>query len=348
MFVFLRKAFRLSAPMHRALAIGLVFAILMRLCALVLPASTKFLVDDILIKQQFHLLAWYLVITIGASALQGTSAFVAAWVLGRAHQDLLAEVRARAQAHVLSLPLTYHDSRKTGALVSAIMHDVEGLPRLFGGGIVQVGAALSGALAAFVILTSIEPVLATGGLIMILLYVFLSRHAVRKARLLHLEHHETQASVAGRLQETLAGVRVVKAYVAERHEQHAFETGTRQLRDIRVKALLTAERLHAASIVIAGSGTAIILYSGAREVAAGTLSVGGLMAFSSVLFLLIAPITELAGVGPVLSKPRPAPNGRSPCSARSPRPIGAGGPPVCRGSPAAWSSTTSASPTPRR
>src|SRR5579875_1642114 len=202
-------------PLYPAIAVGLPIVVLNRLAGMVLPASTKFLVDDILTQHRLYLLYWFLAVTISASLVQAASTYALGWFVERAQEQFMANMRAKVQAHVMSLPLMFHDSHKTGALVSAIINDVQGFARVFSSGVTEVGGALTGAIVAYVILAWINPLLATAGIAVILLHTFLSQGALRRAERLHMVHAQARADVLGRLSESLSGVRVVKAYAAE-------------------------------------------------------------------------------------------------------------------------------------
>src|SRR5262249_54767291 len=124
----------LIRPRRGLLAIGFVLMAINRVSGLVLPASTKYLVDDVIGKRQASLLL-PLVLAVGAATLiQGATSFALTQLLSKAAQRLIAELRRKVQAHVGRLPVAFYDSTKTGVLVSRIMNDVEGIRNLIGTG----------------------------------------------------------------------------------------------------------------------------------------------------------------------------------------------------------------------
>jgi len=244
----------------------------------------------------------FLAVTLGAAIVQGLSALGLTYWIGRAHERLVAELRVKLQAHVISLPLVFHESSKTGSLVSTIMMDVEGFPKLFSAGVVEAGGSLLGGVIAFGILLRIQPSMAWASLVLIVIHTLLSQRALQRIRRLFQDHQRTKAEVMGRLTETLSGVRLIKAYRAEQHESRVFSEGARRIFEKYVAAMMTTSTLQVSSLTITGAGSALVLFFGAQKVLAGQLTVGGLVTFSVILALLMAPINQIAGLATQLAQ----------------------------------------------
>jgi len=290
-----------SKPLRAAAAVGLPLVVLNRLAGLAPAATMGMLVDDVL-RHRRDLLWRYVVLTIGAAVVQGVASMTMVRVVQRAQEQFVADLRRRVQSHLLSLPLCFHDTSKTGTLVSTVINDVQSFARVFGTGVMDLGGALAGAIIAFTILTWIEPSLAAVGLGTILFYTFLSQSTVRKAKHLYDAAAEAKADAMGRLNESLAGVRVVKAYAAEPHENAVFASGADRMRDAQVTASFTSARLRAFSSIVIGAGMTAISAIGALKVISGAMTIGDLMTFTATLFLLIGPIGQLASIAPQLSE----------------------------------------------
>jgi ABC-type multidrug transport system fused ATPase/permease subunit len=296
------KTLTTCRPLRRAAIIGFPLVIVSRLAGIIPAASTQILVDDVVGRGRADLLWVYLAVTIGAIVIHGVGALMLARVANRAQEQFTADFRVRLHAHLLSLPLRFHDTNKTGALVSTVMNDVQSFARAFSLGAIDLGGAIIGATVAFVILARIDVGLATTALAIILFHTFLSQSAVRRAKTLYEAAAQAKAEGMARLNESLAGVRVVKAYAAEPRERTAFSARVERICETQVTALFTSARLRAFSTVIASFGFTFLLAASAVKVTNGDMTIGGLMTFSSVLFMLTAPIAQLANMTPQLSE----------------------------------------------
>jgi ABC-type bacteriocin/lantibiotic exporter with double-glycine peptidase domain len=282
-------------PLRRPILAMLPLLAAIRLAVLVTPLATKFLVDEILLKHRADLLWVFLAVSMAVATIHAASLYGLTRVVAGAHQRLLAEMRSRLQAHLVALPLRFHDATKTGALVSSVMIDTEGFSKLLNAGIVESGGALLGAAISVVVLMQIDAQLASGALVLIAVHAVLSqrlgRHVLQRFR----EHQETKAEVVGRLTEALAGIRVVKAYQAERSESDVIRAGMWRMCLQFMSATRISDGLEALSIAATGIGTAVLITIGASRVFSGDLTVGGLLAFSVTLSLLMAPLTQVVG-----------------------------------------------------
>src|SRR5260370_7810727 len=138
------------------LVFGLALMAINRLAGLVLPASTKFLVDNVIGKRQIHLLAPLALAIVAATAIQGVTSFTLTQLLSKAAQRMIAQLRKQVQAHIGRLSIAFHDANKTGTLVSRIMSDVEGLRNLMGTALVELVGSLMTAAFALVLLLRIN------------------------------------------------------------------------------------------------------------------------------------------------------------------------------------------------
>ncbi len=291
------EVWALVRPRRGLLAVGLALMAVNRVAGLVLPAASKFLVDDIILNHQRKLL-WPLVIAVVAATLvQGVSSFSLTQLLSKAAQRLIAELRRKVQAHVGRLPVAYYDSNKTGALVSRIMTDVEGVRNLIGTGLVElVGGVLTAAIS-LVVLTRISPSMTLFAAACLVFFSLVLRRAFKTLRPIFRERPKINAEVTGRLTESLGGVRVVKGYHAEGREERVFGAGVQRLLDNVLRTLTGMSLMSLSSTVLMGLVGAVIMYMGARQIEAGTLTLGGFFTYTLFLGFLVAPVFQLVNIG---------------------------------------------------
>ncbi len=292
----------LIRPRRWQLALGLVLIAISRAASLVLPASTKYLIDDVIGKRQAYLLVPLVLAVLAATAIQGVTSFALTQLLSKAAQRMIAELRRRVQEHVGRLPIAYYDANKTGALVSRIMTDVEGVRNLMGTGLIEFIGGIVTAIIALVVLLRISPEL-TGMAVVILggFMVFLQR-AFRTIRPIFRERSKVNAEVTGRLTESLGGIRVVKGYHAEAREAAVFAGGVQRLLDNLLKALTATSLMSLSASVLLGVVGSLVMYLGAREILAHTLTLGSFVTFMAFLAFLVAPVFQIVGIGTQLTE----------------------------------------------
>lgn len=284
-------------PRRGLLLLGLGLMIVNRLSGLILPYSTRFLIDDVLGKKQIELLAPLVLAVVAATLVQGVTSFTLTQLLSKAGQRLIAELRQKVQRHVGRLPVSYYDANKSGVLVSRIMTDVEGVRNLIGTGLVEFVGGLMTAVVALVILLKISPVMTGLTALFVAVFAFALSKAFRKIRPIFRERGKINAEVTGRLTESLGGVRVVKGYHAEEREAGVFAVGANRLL-ANVEASLTAMSFMSLSAtVLMGIVGAIVMYVGSRQIFAGTLTLGEFVTFTAFLAFLVAPVFGIVGIG---------------------------------------------------
>lgn len=283
----------------RRVLLGFSFLLLLigRLCGLVLPASPKFLVDDVIGKHRPDLLLPLVLAVTSATLIQGLTSFALTQLLSKEAQRLISELRRRVQTHVGRLSLNYYDSNKTGSLVSRIMSDVEGIRNLIGTGLVEFcGGVLTAILALGFLLKFNAQMTGIAIGFLVVLMVALSR-AFKVIRPIFRERAKINAEVTGRLTESLGGVRVVKGYHAEDRESGVFAGGVKRLLDNVLKTLTATSLMGLSSTVVLGVVSSLIMYMGARQILSGHMTVGQLFSYTMFMGFLIAPVAQIASIG---------------------------------------------------
>ena len=288
---------------HRSrLALGMALMLVNRLVGLVLPASSKYLVDEVIVKQRGELLAWLAVAAGAATLVQAVTSFAISQVLGVAAQRAITEMRKSVQAHVARLPVRYFDSTQTGVLISRVMTDAEGIRNLVGTGLVQLVGGMLTALIALGVLFYLSWRLTSVTLLALALFGAAMSFAFARLRPLFRERGEINAEVTGRLAETLGGIRVVKAYSAERRETLAFARGAHRLFRNVARSMTGVSGVTAFSTVIIGCIGVILTLVGGRAVLAGEMTLGDFFMYIFFTALVAAPLVEIAAIGTQLTE----------------------------------------------
>jgi ABC-type multidrug transport system fused ATPase/permease subunit len=292
----------LVGPRRNLILAGLVLIAINRVAGLVLPACTRYVIDDVIGKRRVDLLLPLLGAVVGATVLQGITSFALTQTLSKAAQRLITDLRRRVQAHVGRLPVSFYDANKTGNLVSRIMSDVEGVRNLVGTGLVEFVGGLLAAAVALVLMLRISPVMTGVTLATSVAFGLVLMRAFGTLRPIFRERSKIQGEVTGRLTESLGGVRVVKGYHAEAREEEVFSSGVGKLLDNVLRTLTTTSLLSLISTMLLGLVGAAVLFVGARQILGGTLTIGGLFTYTILLGFLVAPIFQVVSIGTQLTE----------------------------------------------
>ncbi|HEV2381538.1 MAG TPA: ABC transporter ATP-binding protein [Terriglobia bacterium] len=289
-------------PRRSLLALGFGLMAVNRLAGLVLPASSKYLIDQVIGKRRVDLLLPIVGAVVLATIVQGATDFSLTQLLSKEAQRLIAELRVRVQEHIGRLPLAYYDSTKTGALVSRIMNDVEGLRNLIGTGLVQFVGGILTAVFALVVLLRISVVMTAVAAAILIVFGIFMRYAFKIIRPIFRARPKINAEVTGRLTESLSGIRVVKGYHAEKREAGVFAAGVQRLLENVLKTLTATSVMSLAATSLLGLVSAFIMFLGARRIVAGTMTLGSFVEFTIFLGMLVAPVAQIVNIGTQLTE----------------------------------------------
>ncbi|WP_299189060.1 ABC transporter ATP-binding protein [uncultured Aquimarina sp.] len=290
-------------PRRGLVFIGLILIFFNRVAGLILPWKSKTLLDDVVPSKDMGQLYELLIIVGSAILIQATTSFLLTRVLSVQAQYLISELRAQVQKKVLSLPISFFDNTKSGALVSRIMSDVEGVRNLIGTGLVQLVGGIFTAIVSVVLLVDINGWMTLFVLIPITLFGIVALKAFKYIRPIFRKRGVINAEVKGRLTETLAGVRVIKGFGAEEQESKVFEEGVDRLFQ-NVKKSLTATALMTSSstFLLAGIASTGIMGIGGYYMMEGTMTAGQFLSFTMYLAFMIAPIVQMSNIGSQLTE----------------------------------------------
>jgi ABC-type multidrug transport system fused ATPase/permease subunit len=298
----LPDVWKLIKPRRWLLGGSFLLMILNRASGLILPASTKYLIDNVMGKHQMSLLPIIVGVVVGATILQGITSFTLTQILSKEGQRLIAELRMKVQAHIGRLPVAFYDENRTGTLVARIMTDVEGVRNLIGTGVIDFFGGVLTALFAFGYLIKLSVQMTVVTFVILVIFGLILQRAFKTIRPIFRERSKINAEVTGRLTESLGGVRVVKGYHAEESEARTFATGANRLLANVISSLTAQSFMALASTAVLGVVGALVMYLGAHQVVAGTLTTGGYVTYVMFLAFMIAPIVQLVSIGTQLTE----------------------------------------------
>jgi ABC-type multidrug transport system fused ATPase/permease subunit len=298
----LPDAWALLKPRKGVLALGFLLIMINRVVGFALPAASKFVFDNVIAKRQVQFLIPIVLCVIAATLIQGITSFTLTQLFSKSAQRMITELRKQVQAHIGRLPVSFYDAHKTGALVSRIMSDVEGVRNLVGTGLVELAGGLLTAVIALVVMLKISPVMTLVAFGVLLVFGFGINKAFATIRPIFRARPKITAEVTGRLTESLGGVRVVKGYHAEEREEKVFASGVQRLLDNVLKTLTATSLMGMSATALLGLVSAVIMYFGARQILGGTMTPGVLIAYSALLAMLVAPIFQIVAIGTQLTE----------------------------------------------
>lgn len=301
--VTMAKAFQtIIWPRRNLVFVGLGLIVVKSLSGLILPWQSKILLDEVIPNKDMTQLYGLIGIVIGAILVQAVSSFLLTRILSVQAQYLISELRAQVQKKVLSLPISFFDNTKSGALVSRIMNDVEGVRNLIGTGLVQLVGGSFTAIVSLVILIKLNPWMTLFVFVPLSIFGVIALKAFKYIRPIFRTRGKINAEVTGRLTETLAGVRVIKAFNAEAQEQVVFEKGVDKLYQNVKKSLTATAFMTSAATFLIGVATTGIMGMGGYYMIQGTMTTGDFLFFTLILGFMIAPIVQMSNIGSQLTE----------------------------------------------
>src|SRR5580658_1655687 len=294
----------LVKPRMGLLMAGLCLMVINRVAGLVLPYTSKTLLDTVLNTQHPHpaLLPKIIALVFSAMVVQAITSFSLTQLLSKAGQRLIAEMRRQVQRHVELLSVAYYDENRTGTLVARIMTDVEGVRNLVGTGLVEFVGGLLTAVLSFFYLLHLSVTVTLTVFAVIGAFVFVLQYGFKVIRPIFRERGKINAEVTGRLTESLGGVRVIKGYHAEEREAGVFSAGVDRLLDNVMKSLTMTSILGSASTTVLGLVSSLVMWLGGHSVLNHTWTVGDYFSYNMFLAFMIAPVFQVVNIGTQLTE----------------------------------------------
>ena len=289
-------------PRKKIIFIGLILIIIRSLAGLVLPYASKNLIDGVIPSKDMEALYTLLIVVCLALLVQTVTSFSLTRLLSVEAQLLISELRAKVQKKLLKLPISYFDNNKSGALVSRVMNDVEGVRNLVGTGLVQLIGGTFTAILSLVILIKINWLMTIFVLVPVAIFAFIALKAFAYIRPIFRVRGKLNAEVTGRLTETLNGVRVIKGFNAEEQENKTFEDGVERLFQNVKKSLTATALITSSSTLLLGLASAGIMGIGGYFIMQNTMTYGDFISFTLFLGFMIAPIVQMSNIGSQLTE----------------------------------------------
>jgi len=289
-------------PRRKLVFIGLLLIIISKATSFVAPLSLKYLMDDIIPNKDITFLKWLVAAVAFAIFVQSITSFLLTKILSVQAQYLISELRAQVQKKVLSLPIRFFDNAKSGALVSRIMSDVEGVRNLIGTGLVQLVGGTITAVVSLILLLKISWSMTLFTLVPLAIFALIALKAFKIIRPIFRNRGKINAEVTGRLTETLGGVRVIKGFNAEAQENAIFEAGVERLFQNVKKSLTATALMTSSSTFLLGIATTGIMGIGGYKIMIDELTIGEFLTFTFLLGLMVAPIVQMSNIGSQLTE----------------------------------------------
>lgn len=301
--VTMKQAFKtIIWPRRNLVFIGLILIVIRSLSGLVLPWQSKVLLDEVVPNKDYSQLYTLIAIVIAAITIQAVTSFLLTRILSVQAQYLISELRSQVQKKVLSLPISFFDNSKSGALVSRIMNDVEGVRNLIGTGLVQLVGGSFTAIVSLIILIKLNAWMTLFVFIPLSIFGYIALRAFKFIRPIFRTRGKINAEVTGRLTETLSGVRVIKAFNAEEQENIVFEKGVDKLYQNVKKSLTATALMTSSSTFLIGVATTGIMGMGGYYMMIGEMTTGDFLFFTLILGFMIAPIVQMSNIGSQLTE----------------------------------------------
>jgi subfamily B ATP-binding cassette protein MsbA len=297
-----REARELIWARRGRIGLGLALMLVNRVAGLVLPASSKWLIDDVAGQGRADLLMPLAFVAGAATLVQAVTNFALSQVLGVAAQKAITDMRRKVEEHVARLPVRYFDSTQSGQLISRIMTDAEGIRNLVGTGLVQLTGSLVTAVLALAYLFYLNWRLTVATLVALALFGGGMAIAFRRLRPLFRERGRINAEVTGRLNETLGGIRIVKTYTAEKREELVFTRGVHRLFRNIAQSITGVSAITAFSTVVVGVIGMMMIIVGGRAILSGEMTVGEFMTYILFTGMMAAPVVQIASIGTQISE----------------------------------------------
>jgi ABC-type multidrug transport system fused ATPase/permease subunit len=289
-------------PRRNLVFIGLLLIVISRAASFVTPVASKYLIDDVIANKDIQMLKVLVAVVILAIFIQSVTSFLLTKILSVQAQFMISELRAQVQKKVLSLPIRFFDNAKSGALVSRIMSDVEGVRNLIGTGLVQLVGGTLTAIVSLILLLRISISMTLFTFIPLALFGIIALKAFKIIRPIFRNRGKINAEVKGRLTETLGGIRVIKGFNAEAQEHKVFEEGVEELFQNVKKSLTTTAFMTSSSTFLIGIATTGVMGYGGYKIMQGELTIGDLLMFTVLLGTMVAPIVQMSNIGSQLTE----------------------------------------------
>jgi len=289
-------------PKRQRLLIGLVLIIITRITSLVLPGAFKYLIDDVILAKNMELLLRVIIVVLIAVSIQAVASFVLTKVLSIEAHRIIADLRIKVQKKVMDLPMSFFDRNNTGEIAKRIMDDIDGLKNLMGTGLVLFVGGIITSIASLCILLYINVELTIYTVVPLILMGVTALKAYKYLRPIFRKRKQIEASVLGRLTESLGGMRIIKGYNAEGYESNVFSKGAYSIFNYYKKTLTAQAIVIGLATLILGIASVMVMWLGSRMIIKEELAMGEFISFILYLGFMVSPIIQMSNIGSLLTE----------------------------------------------
>ena len=279
-------------------------AVLALLCAFAFPRLTQFIIDDVIDNGQTDKLTPVILLLLGAFFLRDFFNSVRIQVNNHFEQNVVFDMRRDVYGRLQRLPVSYYDKRASGDLMTRVIEDVNAVERLLIDGTEQGTVAIVSIFGVLAILFATNPVLAGMAMIPIPLLAIGAMCYTLTAHRRYRKQRQASSAMNALLMDNLQGVREIKAFGREKHEDERFTDRAEAMRQSTLTIMRAWAFYNPAMSFIAASGTSLVLWIGGGQVMNNEMSVGELVAFLLYLALFYEPIGKLHGLNQMLQAAR--------------------------------------------
>jgi len=289
-------------PRRQKIFFGLLLILVAKISGLVLPGAFKYLIDDVILAKDISMLFKVILAVLGAIMVQATASFLLTKILSIEAHRVIAELRVKVQKKVMDLPISFFERNKSGEIAKRVMDDIDGIKNLIGTGFALLVGGIITSIASLAILLYINVALTVYTVVPLILLGVTSLKAYKYLRPIFRKRKQVEASVLGRLTETLGGMRIIKGYNAEAHETEVFEEGAQSIFAYYKKSLTAQAVVMSAATLILGMASVVVMWLGSKMIIAEEMAMGEFISFILYLGFMVSPIIQMSNIGSLLTE----------------------------------------------
>ena len=276
--------------------------VLSNAASLVQPQFTRLIVDRGIRAMDMNLIIWMALAMTLFAVLRSVFTFLQGMLMVRTAEGLAYDMRNQLYAKIQSLSFSYHDRSQTGQLMTRATSDVDMVQRFIGQGLLMVVGVVLMMTGSLVFLFITNWQLSLVMLIIVPVTFAILGTMAGRIRPLFKVVQERLANLNTVLQESLVGIRVVKAFVREPYEGQRYAAANQELYDINIKIARTMALIFPMVFFIANIATLAVYWLGGSQVIRGDLTLGEMLSFASYMMMAFFPMLMVTMIVTMLSQ----------------------------------------------
>lgn len=289
-------------PYRRSLALALAGTLVFTLLSLLPPLVMRYLMDHVIRPHAWNLLFAAVLAVILVPVTSVFVQFLNTQLLMQTSRRFIADMRLNVYHKLLALSMRFHTEQSSGAMVGRMMDDINMLQRLISHQTVQTLFDLVVFISSLSVAFHISWKLGLILVAILFLYVIAYRHFSARIREATQSYRSLYDLIAGRLQETISGVRQVRIYNREEYETEMLLERMSQSIEKAISSRMSSVGLNTACSAISGYGSCLVASMGAYFVLRGEMTYGDLLAMNSFLWMAMSPAVRLTSLAAQLEE----------------------------------------------